>query len=1077
MEYVLTAKGLSPGVGSAGIVRNLALGSHPAFSHFSSLMLSRSSFVNYNPAWRTSLGEQVVRMRSYHGLWNWAAARLTSTSCWALLLVLFCGSLAHPTHAQVSDDPSDATPSLLLNTSAGVTTVLPTSGSGSCSVINGPFSTAGTSTAVSVNIARPTCGNFMDLPPWPPNGAYDVWMRVDQPAGAHSYRFTMFGGTMSNGAMAVYEATSATAPMRLIECAVGGSLTAQLPTLEVSCATPGAKLYLRVWNEMSRTTAATFYVCVQSQAIATMPSRGANLYETAALAAAAADYPAGNTSTGYTLEYAFACEDLWLQSDSAYVGGDLWLSFLVPTNGTVRMWVARGLTPSSRVEALGMSAYLTSNPNDATKFRQVGSLPSLSPTWVSATPNWVITCLPPNERLYIRIHSTKNAQTMSNRYGQFRFARSGGAGTTGPPANNQPCGATLLSFSGNCPVATTPTFNDNLTCNTPGIPDPGCGGFNASRGDLWYKFVAPASGTVQIDASPIGATPADPAMALYTAGNDCNGRYTHIECDDKQGLGNSARIVRTGLIPGRTYYVRAWDETSTVPTSGKQFTICITEPVPPAGHCFYVVDLWARYASTATTYQGVQAEINGGPPINMVTATGDEASQLFLLAVPTGASIFFQYYNNAIGEYKHSLYQLGDTARFWRYHGGVPVIGPSAGPTVFYTINNACQPIPRFVTDCLGAETICNPATEFGYVRGDLPPGNTFDLNGSNMGCLDVEDKGLVWMVFRPTVSGTVAFWFDGTTNYSTTDLDFAIWDTGPAITSPTLPNISGSICPPQAPPVRCSSARRNYSTGLLPGIIGLNQEGHGGWGWLSPLPVVANNIYLIALVRGEGTPPAVQYQMRWDYVGGGPPMVADVGGAPAPTMLDCTPLILPIELIALDATVRDEMVDVTWATTTERNSAYYLVEHGTDGRSFTPIGSMQAAGESIMRKDYLFTHPQPLRGVNYYRLRMVDKDGSFTHSDIVTAVIDTRLDRPLLFPNPTTGTVELYMHVQTSGPLLLTVHDATGRMVHNEAAMALEDAPLRRSLNLTMLATGAYQVQVLTLDGTPLGSARLMKQ
>lgn len=993
-------------------------------------------------------------------------------------LVLWCVLLGQAAHAQVSDDPSDATTALLVNSSAGVTTVLPTSGSGSCATINGPFSTSGTSTAVSLNIARPTCGNFMDLPPTAPNAAYDVWMRVDPPATAHSYRFTLFGGTMSNGAMAVYEAASATSPMRLIECAVGGSLTSQMPTLEVTCPTPGMKLYLRVWNELSRFSAVTFNVCVQAQEIATMPSRGANLYETAAQAAAAVVFPTGNTASGYVLEYAFACEDMWLQTDSAYVGGDLWLSALVPANGTIRMWAARGGSSASRADNLGMSAYLTSNPSDPTKFRQVSSLSSLSTSWTSATPNWVITCLPPGERLFVRVHSTKSAQVATKRYGQFRFALSSGSGTTGPPANNQPCGATLLSFSGGCPVGTTPTFNDANICNTPGMPAPDCGSYSNSSGDLWYKFVAPASGIVQLEASPTGAIPADPAIALYNAGNDCNGRYTLIECDEKQGPGNAARIVRSGLIPGRTYYVRAWDETGAVPTSGKQFTLCVTEPVAPAGHCFYVIDLWAKNPPTATTYQGVQAEINGGSPINMVTATGDEASELFLLPVPAGATVFFQYYNNNVGEYKRTLYQLGDTARHWRYHGGFAVAGPTPGPMIHYTINNACQPIGPYVTDCLGAETICNPATEFGHIRGDLPMGNTFDLNSANMGCLDVEDKGVAWMVFRPTVSGTVAFWFDGTTNNATTDLDFAIWDTGPAITAPTLPHISGSICPPQQPPVRCNSARRSHSTGLLPGINGLYQEGHGGWGWLSPLPVVANNIYLIALVRGEGTPLIVQYQMRWDYVGGGGlPMVADVSGNPATSMLDCTPLILPIELLTLQAEVRGEVVDVTWATATERNSDHFIVEHSVDGRSFLPIGTLKAAGESVSRQNYLFTDLRPVQGLNYYRLRMVDNDGSFSHSDVVTAVIDTRSNRPLLFPNPTTGQVELFMHLPDVGSVLLVVTDATGRVVHSRSAATANGVPLRHSMDLGMLANGAYQVQVLTPEGLPLGSARLMKQ
>lgn len=989
----------------------------------------------------------------------------------SLVVTMLLLGVGAPSKAQqISDDPSDATTGLTFNTNAGISTTLTAScTTGSLNPATGDFSLALAPVAPATSSTAgsyPPCGNFFTPPPNPASPAPDVWFRIDAPVAAHRFRITVISGTMTNGGIAVYEAPNATGPFRLMECATGGSsitLAQNQPAIDAVCYTPGNKLYVRVWDQNARANNLTFRLCVQGQTESTMPPRGAS--ETACTA------PTINASASFTnVDYVFACDESpWLFADSGgYVGGDLWLKLTVPPTGVVGMIIARGLAGTANT--IGVTAYSATNCGDPLTYRQLGDFHGTLPASTPALPNLTLSCLVPGSTLYVRIHSVRTAQSATLRYGRIRFRWTIGPSPGGtPPSNNLPCGATPLTFGGSCPIGTTPMSTNLDACNTGGIPNPGCGNFDGNSRDVWYSFVAPASGTIHLDVAPYGMSlPGNPAMALYgTGGNGCSGRFTLLECDDRQGLVHGAAIIRTGLMPGETYYVRVWVEGTGSPVG--QFTICLTEPTPPAGTCFYVMELWAANPPAADTYQGVQYEINGGAPVILQTPLGGEASEIYLIPVPTGGQLHIQYFNQNVGNYIYALYQLGDTTQVWQYHGGIPVFGPHPSPVYQHTVTSACNILTAPVTDCLGAETVCTPNTEVGNLRGAVSPGIRMDLDATNMGCLSApEDGGIAWLIFRPTEDGTVAFWFDATANAPTTDLDFAIWDAGPVIYTPSLPNIDGSICAPNSPPVRCTSARLNQSTGLMPGLEGVYQEGTGGTGWLSPLPVLQEHVYLVALVRASGPIANVSYQMRWTQY-------TNSLGATSTTMLGCTSMILPVELLLLEATPTEGTVELHWATGSERNSDHFVVERSRNGKEFEAIGTVDAAGSSSQRIDYLFVDPAPFQGANYYRLRQVDQDHHEDMSNIVVAMFGGS-SHLLLFPNPTTG--ELFLTLpptKAEGPMMIGITDVMGRLVHTRTIAAGVGSAL--SISTDELPSGAYLLSVADQSGHYMESTRFVKQ
>lgn len=87
----------------------------------------------------------------------------------------------------------------------------------------------------------------------------------------------------------------------------------------------------------------------------------------------------------------------------------------------------------------------------------------------------------------------------------------------------------------------------------------------------------------------------------------------------------------------------------------------------------------------------------------------------------------------------------------------------------------------------------------------------------------------------------------------------------------------------------------------------------------------------------------------------------------------------------------------LSWEVANEKNLNSYEIERSTDGKSFENIGSVKAIGAA----NYQYRDGQPLRGTNYYRLQMLNGDGSHEYSVIRMLRFDKMEAITSVFPNP----------------------------------------------------------------------------
>ena len=173
----------------------------------------------------------------------------------------------------------------------------------------------------------------------------------------------------------------------------------------------------------------------------------------------------------------------------------------------------------------------------------------------------------------------------------------------------------------------------------------------------------------------------------------------------------------------------------------------------------------------------------------------------------------------------------------------------------------------------------------------------------------------------------------------------------------------------------------------------------------------------------------------------------------------------LPVTLDLFTAVTKNKTIQTNWHTATELNTSHFIVQHSTDGNSFTDIGTIKAIGSGA--NSYSFTDETPTNGINYYRLKSVDKDGSLSFSKLVSASLTTN-NSPLttIYPNPAKDNVTIKGNHISS----VQVFDNMGRVVK---VVSLKDAT-NPVLSVNSLAAGVYHLRVETIDGK-VSSAGLM--
>lgn len=93
----------------------------------------------------------------------------------------------------------------------------------------------------------------------------------------------------------------------------------------------------------------------------------------------------------------------------------------------------------------------------------------------------------------------------------------------------------------------------------------------------------------------------------------------------------------------------------------------------------------------------------------------------------------------------------------------------------------------------------------------------------------------------------------------------------------------------------------------------------------------------------------------------------------------------LPVELYNFDVTNFHGNVKLNWKTANEINNDHFEIERSEDGENFEFVNQVKGAGNSNYPISYFLIDENYFKGINYYRLTMVDFNGAETFSPILS--------------------------------------------------------------------------------------------
>lgn len=184
---------------------------------------------------------------------------------------------------------------------------------------------------------------------------------------------------------------------------------------------------------------------------------------------------------------------------------------------------------------------------------------------------------------------------------------------------------------------------------------------------------------------------------------------------------------------------------------------------------------------------------------------------------------------------------------------------------------------------------------------------------------------------------------------------------------------------------------------------------------------------------------------------------------------LNCAPF--PVQLNYFKGEYRkDKKVLLMWQTGSEAGNAYFAIERSTvkiqeecklgacNANTWQEIGIVNGAGTSTQPIDYSYVDENPVPGVCYYRLKMMDIHGKPSYSAVVEVWVETEPPSLAVYPNPTNDILNLRLAGTPGQKVNVEIYTIDGRKVW-ELAYELQENVTKMEAPVCGFPSGAYIV------------------
>ena len=698
---------------------------------------------------------------------------------------------------------------------------------------------------------------------------------------------------------------------------------------------------------------------------------------------------------------------------------DVWYSFVAPAGGAVTISTSAGTISDG-----GMSLYSATACNSG--LTQMVCDDDSGP---GLMPEITQTGLTPGNTYYVRFWK------YSSGTGTFNICISTPAAA---PANDNCAGATALTVNPdlNCTTTTAGTVS-GATASPDGNT---CSGTDDD--DVWFSFVA--TGTSHyVDLLNVAGSTTDMYHAVYTG--TC-GSLTQLYCSDAD---NS---VASGLTIGQTYYVRVYTWTSTG-SQTSTFDICITSPPPPITACsgsFYDSGgAGGSYSNNESYFQTYCSSV-GGQCLIMTFSSFDTESCCDELTIFNGPDIS----SPVIGVYAGSSLPNGGTITAnsgcltIAWNSDFSVIGNGWAATISCgvcpppTCSDGIQNGTETGVDCGGTCGACPVVGPCGNLTNNDFCSNPAILTQGGSGwssstssiysadepanisifCGSIENNS--WYVFTASAT-TETFNFSSVNNCLWGDgIQAEVYEVATDVNGccTNFTSMSNCMNPATATPGTVTA------TGLT----------------------IGNDYYL--MVDGWAGDQCDFTVSNWTATG-----------------------ILPVTLIEFTGYNYQNGNKLIWATQSEINNDYFIIQKSDNAKNFIDIGSVNGNGNSDNTINYSFMDFTPSSKVSFYRLKQVDFDGKYEFSKII-AISSKESSEIIIYPNPSKDNIFIDVNKITEGIYTIVYTSVLGS-VSKEQIQITEGTNTYQMNKFVNLSAGIYFVQIIDENNEVIKTQKIVKE
>jgi Secretion system C-terminal sorting domain len=168
---------------------------------------------------------------------------------------------------------------------------------------------------------------------------------------------------------------------------------------------------------------------------------------------------------------------------------------------------------------------------------------------------------------------------------------------------------------------------------------------------------------------------------------------------------------------------------------------------------------------------------------------------------------------------------------------------------------------------------------------------------------------------------------------------------------------------------------------------------------------------------------------------------------------------LLPIRYSDFTSTLKNNSILLNWKATTDSPEEYFDIEKSTDGTNFKKLTAVLSKG--IGDFNYVYLDNNLVEGTNFYRLKLVNKDGAFKYTNIEKVVyLGKNISQINLYPKVSFSNISLEIISSKKAECALQITNSLGGIVQ-KSRVNLIFGENKLPIDINNLSAGIYFIRI----------------